>query len=193
MVSTGTILILSPLIAALALVAYLWYDKNRVLIRGRDPATGKEYEKKARLKEEGVKWDHSRFPTAMIQPREDLMGTKVGLFWEQPLLRINARTGNQMPSVTVEEDPTPETLERKLAESTETANLLEDSADESPIHAFFAERSWPQTYWVWMDSEAMKQAAAPLRDKLKDVWPILALAFISGVVVTIMAGQAGYL
>lgn len=159
--AAGAFLIVSGIIflASLGLFIFLWWDKGRYMIEGRDLETGDVHFKKASAKPEGIPWKKKGYEPAYVHPQGH-MGTYNGLFFRRPMVTINARTGNVI--------------------ATEETEYNEDKdAHEGRM----VEKTWPQLWYQFVESDAVKQAL----ETQKSFWA----THVGAMVITIMVLSIG--
>lgn len=86
--------VLAAFAGAAVLFLYVWWDKTRIRVHARDG--DRILKAKARMKEEGLEWSHSEYDSATIHPDDFTLSTWQGMFWEVPLLEIDANTGEPL-------------------------------------------------------------------------------------------------
>lgn len=180
---------LTPIGVAVLIVGYLFWDKRRVLVEAWDPQTGKTKMKKVTPKKEGIPWTKGPGRDKLVAPRQEFTGTYTGWFLERPMIRINARSGNQMPIFAMDPNHDQEQVARLVHEMQDTARVMPPhEADEGGggLVAVLSEMSWPELYYDFVDSEAMRQAAAANKPAWQSVQFAIAGAFAIG-------GVFGYL
>lgn len=162
-----------PLMLLFGWVAYLLWDKRRALVLAWDPETDKVYPKKALIKDDGVRINVPGLPGKVCKPRVSLKGEWQGYIFTRPVLVVNARTGNQMGTLSVHDSP--EQIERVYHQMHATADLTEEERQAgNPSLVSLAEIAWPLHYCQAIDGAH----AGQLNPSKAQRWLLAAVAIV---------------
>ena len=156
-------------VLALAFIGYAWWDTGRVAIVYRDMESGDRDVVYARPSEEGLEFDVRGYESAMVRPKAEFMGKWHGSWrpWSHPCVTINPRTG------------------KVIAASERVAHVAgeEDEWEAGELEDRVVQVAWPQVYWRWIDSDAVKQAL----EANKSPWQQMTGALVMGMIVMSVA------